>query len=80
LARRAAKGGLTIRKGGRQDVFFLVQDDELAVISTRPFFGEASRRNGFTRVQGLVTRKPAFVQEIRSIVLGSSRPVRRNGN
>lgn len=80
LARRAAKGGLTLRKGGKQDFFFLVQDDELAVISTRPFFGEASRRTGFMRLQGLVTRKPEFVQEIRSIVLGSSRPVRRNGN
>ncbi|QQO35337.1 hypothetical protein JJC00_06540 [Bradyrhizobium diazoefficiens] len=79
LARRGAKG-LTIRKGVSQDFFFLVQDDELAVISTRPFFGEASRRTGFMRVQGLVTRKPEFVEEIRSIVLGSSRPVRRNGN
>ncbi|WP_454633686.1 hypothetical protein [Bradyrhizobium cenepequi] len=81
LARRAAKAGLTLRKSGKQDFFFLVQDDELAVISTRPFFGEASRRTGFMRVQGLVTRKREFVGEIRSIVLGSSsRPVRRNGN
>lgn len=74
LARRAAKGGVTIRKGRAQDFFFLVQDSELAVISTRPFFGEVSRRMGFMRVQGLVTRKPAFVEEIRSIVLGSSAP------
>ncbi|MDE2240868.1 MAG: hypothetical protein KGK01_00050 [Bradyrhizobium sp.] len=80
FARRAAKGGLTIRKGRTQDFFFLVQDDELAVISTRPFFGEVSRRRGFMRVQGLVTRKPAFVEEIRSIVLGSSNPVGRHGN
>jgi hypothetical protein len=80
LGRRATKGGLTIRKGGKQEFFFLVQDDELAVISTRPFFGEASRRTGFMRVQGIVTRNPEFVQEIRSIVFGSSRPVRRNGN
>jgi hypothetical protein len=74
LARRAGKGGLTIRKGRTQDFFFLVQDDELAVISTRPFLGEVSRRTGFMRVQGLVTRKPAFVEEIRRIVL-DSRPV-----
>lgn len=81
LARRAAKAGLTLRKSGKQDFFFLVQDDELAVISTRPFFGEASRRTGFMRVQGLVTRKRGFVEEIRSIVLGSSSPtVRPNGN
>jgi hypothetical protein len=80
FARRAAKGGLTIRKGRTQDFFFLVQDDELAVISTRPFLGEVSRRTGFMRVQGLVTRKPAFVEEIRSIVLGSSSPVGRHGN
>jgi hypothetical protein len=79
-ARRAAKSGLAIRKGRTQDFFFLVQDDELAVISTRPFFGEISRRTGFMRVQGLVTRKPAFVEEIRSIVLGSSGPVGRNGD
>jgi hypothetical protein len=80
LGRRATKGGLTIRKGGKQEFFFLVQDDELAVISTRPFFGEASRRTGFIRVQGIVTRKPEFVQEIRRIVFGTPRPVRRNGN
>lgn len=80
FARRAAKGGLIIRKGRTQDFFFLVQDDELAVISTRPFLGEVSRRTGFVRVQGLVTRKPAFVEEIRSIVLGSSNPVGRHGN
>lgn len=80
LGRRSAKAGLTLRKSGKQDFFFLVQDDELAVISTRPFFGEASRKTGFMRVQGLVTRKPEFVEEIRSIVLGSSRPVKRNGN
>jgi hypothetical protein len=80
LARLAGKGGLTMRRSGKQDFFFLVQDDELAVVSTRPFFGEASRRTGFMRVQGLVTRKPAFVEEIRSIVLGGSRAVRQNGN
>jgi hypothetical protein len=78
LAKRAAKGGLSIRKGRTQDFFFLVQDDELAVISTRPFFGEVSRRTGFMRVRGLVTRKPAFVEEIRSIVLGTSRPGGKN--
>jgi hypothetical protein len=65
FARHAAKGGLTIRKGRTQDFFFLVQDDELAIISTRPFFGEVSDRTGFMRVQGLVTRKPALVGEIR---------------
>jgi hypothetical protein len=80
FSRRAAKGGLTIRKGPTQDFFFLVQDNDLAVISTRPFLGEVSRRTGFMRVQGLVTRKPAFVEEIRRIVLGSSRPVGRHGN
>jgi hypothetical protein len=80
FARRGDKGGLTIRKGRTQDFFFLVQDDELAVISTRPFFGDVSRRTGFMRVQGLVTRKPAFVAEIKSIVLSSSGLVERNGN
>lgn len=80
FARRAAKGGLTIRKGRTQDFFFLVQDDELAVISTRPFLGEVSRRMGFMRVQGLVTRKPALVEEIRGIVFGGSGPVGRHGN
>jgi hypothetical protein len=80
FARRAAKGGLTIRKGQTQDFFFLVQDEELAVISTRPFFGEVSRRTGFMRVQGLVTRKPAFVEEIRRIVLGGRHPVGQHGD
>lgn len=45
---------MTIRKGQTQEFFFLVQDNELAVISTRPYLGEVSRRTGFMRVQGLV--------------------------
>ena len=48
-----------------------VQDDELAVISNRPFLGEVSRRSGFICVDGVVTRRPELVEEIRRLALNS---------
>jgi hypothetical protein len=77
LSKRQSKGALTIRKGQQRDFFFLIQDDELAVVSSRPFLGEVSRRAGFLRVEGIVTRRPAFVEEIRRIALGDQKGVRR---
>ena len=77
LTRRAKKDLLTIRKGQRQDFFFLIQDDELAVVSNRPFLGEVARRSGFTCVEGIVTRRAEFVQEVRRIALASQEAVRR---
>lgn len=77
LSKRAAKGALTIRKGQQRDFFFLVQDDDLAVVSSRPFLGEVARRTGFLRVEGIVTRRAAFVEEIRRIALSNRGGVRR---
>jgi hypothetical protein len=77
LTKRAAKGVLKIRKGPQRDFFFLIQDDELAVVSTRPFFGEVARRSGFISLEGIVTRRAALVEEIRRIALASQEPVRR---
>ena len=71
------KDVLTVRKGQRQDFFFLIQDDELAVVSNRPFLGEVARRSGFTCAQGLVTRRAELVQEVRRIALASQEAVRR---
>ena len=75
LGRRAARGALSLRKGTRSRFYFLIQDDELAVISSRPFLGEMSKRTGFTRVEGLVTRKPELVGEIRTLAIGTAVPV-----
>jgi hypothetical protein len=77
LTKRAGKGMLTIRKGPQRDFFFLIQDDELAVVSTRPLLGEVARRSGFTCVEGIVTRRAELVEEIRRIALASQEPVRR---
>jgi DNA-binding MarR family transcriptional regulator len=70
LSKRQSRGALTIRKGQQRDFFYLVQDDELAVVCSRPFLGEVSRRTGFLRVEGIITRRTAFVEEIRRIALG----------
>jgi len=69
LSKRAARGALTISKQAEAEFFFLIQDDELAVVSSRPFLGEVARRAGFLRVEGIVTRRPAFVQELKQIAL-----------
>ncbi len=77
LSKRQARGALSIRKGKQRDFFFLIQDDELAVVSSRPFLGEVSRRTGFLRVEGIVTRRPVFVEEIRRIALDGREGVAR---
>jgi hypothetical protein len=77
LSKRQAGGAITIRKGQQRDFFFLIQDEELAVISNRPFLGEVSRRTGFLRVEGIVTRRAAVVEEIRRIALGDRGGIRR---
>ncbi len=77
FSKRQSRGALTIRKGQQRDFFFLIQDDELAVISSRPFLGDVSRRTGFIRVEGIVTRRAAFIDEIRRIALGNREGVRR---
>lgn len=64
LSRRAQAGALQLDMMSQAEFYYLVVDEELAVVSSRPFFGDMSRRNGFTRVSGLVIRERALVSEI----------------
>lgn len=77
LSKRAEKGSLTLTRGRQREFYFLVQDDELAVISNRPFLGEVSRRSGFICVDGVVTRRPELVEEIRCLALSPPENGRR---
>lgn len=74
LQKRAAKGLMQLQQGVRDQLYFLIQDDELAVISSRPFLGEGAKRAGFTRVEGLVTRKPELVREFKSLATRQAAP------
>jgi DNA-binding MarR family transcriptional regulator len=69
LTKRSDRGALALRKRAPEEFYFLIQDDALAVIANRPFLGEKSRRKGFMRVEGLVTRRAELVEEIRTIAL-----------
>lgn len=71
LTRRSLKGDLQLSMMSQSEYFFLVVDEELAVISSRPFFGDTSRRNGFTRVSGLVVRDRSLVAQILEKALSS---------
>lgn len=75
LTIRNNKGVLRLIKGPRREVFFLVQDDDLAVISSRPFLGEVARRSGFIKLTGLVARHADYVRSIREIALTFSKQV-----
>lgn len=77
LSRRADRSSLALRKRPPREFHFLIQDDELAVISNRPFFGDVTRRAGFVCVDGLVTRRPELVAEIRSLALAQPEGPRR---
>lgn len=77
LTRRATQGRMQLAKIARSEFFFLVQDDRLGVISTRPFLGDVVRRSGFSRVDGYVARDPRIVQRIREIAVQSSAPRKR---
>lgn len=77
LSRRADRGGLILRRGTPREFHFLVQDEELAVISNRPFFGDVTRRTGFVCVDGLVTRRPELVAEVRRLALAQTEGPRR---
>ena len=79
LTRRSEKGMLRLTKGPRRELFFLIQDEELAVISSRPFLGEVTRRTGFIRLTGLVTRRPENVKSIRETLLSPGREAKRIG-
>lgn len=77
LTKRAAAGRLRLDQAPRGEFYFLVQDDRLAVVSTRPFFGDVVRRSGFSRVAGYVARDPRLVEQIRSLAERSATPRKR---
>jgi hypothetical protein len=77
LSRRAERGRMKLWQRQHSEFFFLIQDNDLAVVSNRPFFGETSRRNGFMRIDGLVTRRSDFVEEIRTLALAGREVARR---
>jgi hypothetical protein len=72
LTKRASAGRLRLEQAARGEFYFLVQDDRLAVVSTRPFFGDVVRRSGFSRVAGYVGRQPRMVEQIRTLAERSS--------
>jgi len=78
ISKRSERGLLSLRKGERREFYFLVQDDELAVVCNRPFLGEVSRRAGFICVEGIVARSRELVEEIRQIALPDRGAKRRD--
>jgi DNA-binding MarR family transcriptional regulator len=76
LTRRAIQKRLSIQKSPKRELYFLIQDQDLAVVSNRPFLGEVSRRSGFVRVDGLVTRRPEYVRLIRDALIASTAHLR----
>lgn len=72
LGKRMDDKKLILAKAPRRDLYYLIQDDDLAVVTNRPFLGEVSRRTGFIRIEGLVTRDPQYVRMIRETLLAST--------
>lgn len=77
LTKRSNAAGLRLEQSGRGEFHFLVQDDRLAVVSSRPFFGDVVRRSGFSRVVGFVAREPRLVEQIRTLAERSAIPRKR---
>lgn len=76
LTKRAQKNRMQLLTAPRSDFFFLIQDDDLAVISNRPFLGEIVRRSGFQRIEGYVTRDGAMVEKIKQMAADAIRAPR----
>lgn len=77
LTKRANFGRLQLEQAAHGEFHFLIQDDRLAVISTRPFFGDVVRRSGFSRIAGYVAREPKLVEQIRTLAERSATPRKR---
>lgn len=67
LTKRHNSRSLKLYKTRRSAFFYLIKDDDLAVLSNRPFFGEVSRRSGFQRVVGLVIRDRRRVAQVKEL-------------
>lgn len=71
LTKRSKRNALRLMQMRHADVFILIQDDEFAVVSNRPFLGEVGRRTGFQRVEGVVVRAKDLVERIRDIAVAA---------
>ena len=78
LTTQAQKNKMQLVQTPRADFFFLVRDDDLAVISKRPFLGGMVRRSGFQRVEGYVTYHRVMLEQVREMAANACRP-RKNG-
>tara|TARA_R110002124_G_scaffold287358_1_gene473756 strand:- start:947 stop:2416 length:1470 start_codon:yes stop_codon:yes gene_type:complete len=65
LTKRHVAGKIKLYQTRRSPFFYLIKDEELAVISNRPMLGDVVRRSGFQKVEGVVTRDRRRVIEIR---------------
>ena len=79
LTKRAQSGTLQLDMMSQSEFFYLIADGELAVISSRPFFGESTRKTGFTRVSGLVIRDRTLVAELHAKAIGGGAKRGRGG-
>lgn len=79
LSKRAKAGALALDMISQSEFHYLVADEEFAVISSRPFFGDTTRRNGFTRVTGLVIRDRELVEKVYAKAVGGGAQRRRRG-
>ncbi|TGR82797.1 hypothetical protein EN866_34625 [Mesorhizobium sp. M2D.F.Ca.ET.223.01.1.1] len=77
LITRSKKGHLRLDSGPKRELYFLIKDEDLAVISSRPFLGEMPQRSGFIRVDGIVTREPENVLSIKDTLLKSLTDAKR---
>ncbi len=64
LAKRSLRGSPVLREGHKRDLYFLLKDTDLAVVTNRPFFGDPFRRSGFIFVSGTVIRDPEIVEKL----------------
>lgn len=79
LSKRAKAGALALDMISQSEFHYLIADEEFAVISSRPFFGEPTRRTGFTRVSGLVIRDRELVTQVYAKAVGGGARRGRGG-
>ncbi len=77
LTKRSNNSLLRLVKGPHRGLYFLIQDGDLAVISSRPFLGEVARRSGFVKLSGVVARGSGYIRAIQEMWLASSKRATR---
>ncbi|QRM35135.1 hypothetical protein [Microvirga sp. VF16] len=71
---------LNLAQRAPEDLFFLIKDDSLAVVSNRPFLSGRERPLSFIPTVGIVTRHPEVVAEIARLAgLDHADPLHRRG-